>query len=102
MYCRDTTDVATEQIAGLRLKYYYAGLTKITDRPLETLARVESLEQAEFYECKGVTNAGLPYLASLPKLREVHLNGLPGVTQPGTRVFRRRFGCTIRREYGRE
>src|SRR5437763_1027242 len=32
MYCRDTTDMATEYIAGLELKYYYAGLTRITDR----------------------------------------------------------------------
>src|SRR5262249_14827806 len=35
MYCRETTDIATEHIAGLALKFYYAGLTKITDRSLE-------------------------------------------------------------------
>ncbi|HEY2019393.1 MAG TPA: hypothetical protein VGH38_38055 [Bryobacteraceae bacterium] len=87
MYCRDTTDVATEHIAGLELKYYYAGLTQITDRSLETLGRMASLEQVELYECKGVTDAGLPALAQLPRLREVHLDGLPGVTLEGTRVF---------------
>ncbi|MGH7426924.1 MAG: hypothetical protein ACREJ4_00910 [Candidatus Methylomirabilaceae bacterium] len=37
MYCRDTGDVATEHIAGLRLKSYYAGKTKITDRSLAIL-----------------------------------------------------------------
>ena len=58
MYCRDTTDVATEHIAGLQLKYYYAGLTQITDRSLAILGRMSSLEQVEFYECKGVTDAG--------------------------------------------
>jgi hypothetical protein len=88
MYCRDTTDLATEHIAGLEeLKYYYAGLTQITDRSLAILGRMSSLEQVEFYECKGVTDAGLRFLAGLPRLREVHLDGLPGVTHEGTRVF---------------
>jgi ankyrin repeat protein len=87
MYCRDTTDVATEHIAGLELKYYYAGLTQITDRSLAILGRMLSLEQVELYECKGVTDAGLIFLAGLPRLREVHLDGLPGVTLGGTQVF---------------
>ncbi|MCU1238781.1 MAG: hypothetical protein JWP63_6748 [Candidatus Solibacter sp.] len=87
MYCRDTTDAATEQIAGLKLKYYYAGLTQITDRSLEILGRMTALEQVEFYECKGITDAGLPFLTGLPNLREVHLDGLPGVTLQGTKVF---------------
>ena len=87
MYCRDTTDLATEHIAGLRLKYYYAGLTQITDRSLAILGRMPSLEQVELYECNGVTDAGLVFLAGLPRLREVHLDGLPGVTLGGTKVF---------------
>jgi hypothetical protein len=87
MYCRDTTDAATEHIAGLRLRYYYAGLTLITDRSLEILGRMPSLEQVELYECNGVTDAGLVFVAGLPRLREVHLDGLPGVTLEGTRVF---------------
>lgn len=41
----------------------------------------------EFYECAGVTDAGLVFLAGLPHLREVHLDGLPGVTLDGTRVY---------------
>jgi len=87
MYCRDTTDIATEHIAGLELKYYYAGLTKITDRSLAILGQMLSLEQVDFYECKGVTDSGLVFLAGLPRLREVHLDGLPGVTLEGTGVF---------------
>jgi ankyrin repeat protein len=87
MYCRDTTDIATEHIAGLELKYYYAGLTQITDRSLAILGRMASLEQVELYECKGVTDAGLVFLAGLPRLREVHLDGLPGVTLGGTQIF---------------
>jgi len=87
MYCRDTTDVATAHVANLRLKHYYAGLTKITDRSLEILGGMPSLEQVELYECNGVTDAGLPFLAALPHLREVTLEGLPGVTLAGTKVF---------------
>jgi hypothetical protein len=88
MYCRETGDAATEFIQGLEIRYYYAGLTQITDRSLEILGRMESLEQVEFYECLKITDAGLPFLARLPKLREVHLNGLPGVTLEGTKGFR--------------
>jgi hypothetical protein len=87
MYCRETTDIATGHIADLRIKYYYAGLTRITDRSLEILGTIDSLEQVEFYECQGVTDAGLPFLARLPNLKEVHLDGLPNVTLAGTRIF---------------
>jgi hypothetical protein len=87
MYCRETTDAATEHIAGLHLTYYYAGLTLITDRSLEILGRMTSLEQIELYECNHVTDAGLTFLAGLPRLREVHLDSLPGVTFEGTRVL---------------
>ena len=87
MYCRDTTDVATAHITALPLRYYYAGLTLITDRSLELLGRMTTVEQIEFYETKGITNAGLPFLAALPQLREVTFDSVPGVTLPGTRVF---------------
>jgi hypothetical protein len=87
MYCRETGDLATEHIEALPLKYYYAGLTQITDRSLAILGRVSSLEQIDLYECNGVTDAGLPFLTGLPRLSEVHLDGLPGVTLDGTRIF---------------
>jgi hypothetical protein len=88
MYCRETGDTATDHIRGLAIRYYYAGLTQITDRSLEILGGMESLEQVDLYECLKVTDAGLPFLARLPKLREVHLDGLPGVTLEGTKAFR--------------
>jgi hypothetical protein len=87
MYCRDTTDAATEQITRLPLRYYYAGLTQITDRSLALLGQIETLDQVEFYETTKVTDTGLPFLAQLPKLREVAFDHLPGVTLQGTRVF---------------
>jgi hypothetical protein len=81
MYCRDTGDAATEHLAGLtRLRTYYAGSTRITDRSLEILSRLDSLETVEFWACAGITDAGVALLAALPKLKELRLHGLPGVT----------------------
>jgi hypothetical protein len=59
----------------------------ITDRSLEILGRMLTLESIELYETKDVTDAGLVYVAGLPRLRDVHLSGLPNVTIAGTRVF---------------
>ncbi len=87
MYCRETTDVATEHIRNLRIKSYYAGKTKITDRSLEILGGVETLERIEFWECAGITDAGLPFLARLPNLREIEFGAVPGVTLDGIAVF---------------
>jgi ankyrin repeat protein len=88
MYCRETTDAATEHIAGLsHVKTYYAGATQITDRSLAILGRMSSLESIELYECKGITDAGLGLLARLPNLRKLGLAGLPNVTLAGTAVF---------------
>lgn len=88
MYCRDTGDAATEQIAGLsRLKTYYAGKTKITDRSLEILGSMPSLESLEFWECAGISNGGLAHLAGLPYLREITVGGSPNVTREGMAIF---------------
>jgi hypothetical protein len=88
MYCRDTTDAATEQIAGLpKLKTYYAGQTKITDRSLEILGGMRSLESIEFWNCAGITNAGARVLGSLPNLREVTFDGCRQITTGVRQLF---------------
>jgi hypothetical protein len=88
MYCRDTGDRATEHITGLaRLKSYYAGKTQITDRSLEILARMDTLERLEFWQCAGLTNAGIAPLARLPRLNEITLTGLPGVSPEAAGLF---------------
>jgi hypothetical protein len=88
MYCRDTGDSATEQIGGLKkLKYYYAGQTKITDRSLEILSRIRSLVRTEFWNCDGLTNAGIAQLVQLPNLQEITLDALRGVTKEVLAVF---------------
>jgi F-box/leucine-rich repeat protein 14 len=88
MYCRDTGDAATEHIGGLsRLQTYYAGKTRITDRSLEILGRMPSLERVEFWQCAGLTDAGMAHLAGLPRLREIGLDGLPNVTREAVALF---------------
>ena len=87
MYCRDTGDVATGHLTGLRLKSYYAGKTRITDRSLEILGRMPSLEKLEFWEIPGITDAGIAALADLPRLREISVGGSPNVTRAGMAVF---------------
>jgi hypothetical protein len=82
MYCRDTGDAATGHIAGLaKLRLYYAGQTRITDRSLELLARMGSLEDLEFWACSGITDAGVAGLAILPRLREIRIGGCKRVTR---------------------
>jgi len=88
MYCRDTTDVATEHIQALpNLKKYHAGYTHITDRSLEMLSRMSSLEEVSFEGCKWITDAGLTALATLPRLRELSVGGSPNVTRTGASAF---------------
>lgn len=80
MYCRDTTDAATEHITGLRkLSYYFNSYTTITDRTPELLSAMDSLERITFDACHGLTNAGVARLARLPRLREMRVSG-KGVT----------------------
>jgi hypothetical protein len=88
MYCRETGDAATGHIAGLtKLKSYYAGSTHITDRSLEILEGLSSLEIIEFYECLGISDAGIGLLAGLPQLHELTVGGSPKVTREGAAVF---------------
>jgi hypothetical protein len=88
MYCRDTGDEATGYITGLsELKTYYAGATQITDRSLEILGRMPSIESLEFWECGGISDAGLAHLASLPRLRKISVGGSPRVTRAGLAIF---------------
>jgi hypothetical protein len=93
MYCRDTTDAATEHIAQLRqLKQYFNSYTTITDRTPELLSMIDSLERVTFDACHGLTDTGVARLARLPRLRELRVSGR-GITsavqsafQPGVAV----------------
>jgi hypothetical protein len=81
MYCRETTDVATEHIVRMpALTRYFASYTRITDRTPELLATMPSLESVELSGCAGVTNAGIAALRGAPRLREVKLGGMQRVT----------------------
>ena len=76
MYCRDTTDAATEHITSLRkLTHYFNSYTTITDRTPELLSTIDSLERVVFDVCHNLTDAGIAKLARLPRLREVRVSG---------------------------
>jgi hypothetical protein len=80
MYCRDTTDAATEQIAGLsKLNRYFNSYTVVTDRTPEVLSKMDSLERITFDACHNLTNEGVAKLARLPHLKELRVSG-KGVT----------------------
>lgn len=80
MYCRDTTDAATEHITGLpKLARYFASYTLITDRTPALLSTIDSLEEVTFDTCHGLTNVGIGSLSRLPRLRSVSVAGR-GVT----------------------
>jgi hypothetical protein len=88
MYCRDTTDVATGHIVGMsKLKKYHAGYTLITDRSLEMLSGMESLEELSFEGCKYITDEGVTFLTALPRLREISIGGCPKVTRAALSAF---------------
>jgi len=88
MYCRDTGDEATEHISRLsRLRTYYAGSTQISDRSLDILSKMSSLEEIELSDCKKITNAGVGLLARLPNLRVISVDGCPKVTREAMTTF---------------
>ena len=81
MYCRDTTDRATEHLATMTtLKKYFVSYNRITDRTPEILSGITSLEELTFDSCAGLTNDGIKALARLPRLRSVSVGGMPRVT----------------------
>lgn len=88
MYCRDTGDLATEHIVGLSgLKEYYAGQTLITDRSLEILGGLLSLETIALSACAGISDAGLVHLARLPRLSKLSVDASARVTRAGIAIF---------------
>ena len=87
MYCRDTTDAASEHLPGLsKLTYYFNSYTTITDRTPEILSTMDALERITFDACHGLTDSGVARLARLPRLRELRVSGR-GVTAAVGRPF---------------
>jgi hypothetical protein len=88
MYCRETTDAATEHLTGLtKLKKYFASYNLITDRTPELLSNISSLEEVTFDSCAGLSNAGIAHLARLPRLRQLSVGGMPKVTGEVATLF---------------
>ncbi len=93
MYCRDTTDAATEHLIGLpHLRRYFASYTQITDRTPALLSTIKSLEDITFDSCAQLTNDGIASLAALPRLKALRVSGrgitaaVAGAFPPGITV----------------
>ena len=94
MYCRDTTDAATEHITGLPQAHVLLQQLHDDHRSHAGAAvGMDSLERITFDACHGLTNAGVARLARLPRLRELRVAGR-GITSdvrhafpPRVRVF---------------
>jgi hypothetical protein len=95
MYCRETGDKATEQIADLKLKSYYAGHTQITDHSLDVLSRMTTLARIDLYGRHGITDAGVHRLTALPHLRHLSMEGCRNLT----RAAAAGFGSQVRVNY---
>lgn len=88
MYCRETTDAATEHLTALSaLTYYFNSYTTVTDRTPALLASVRSLERITFDTCHALTDDGVAALGALPRLRELRVSG-SGVTPQLAKRFR--------------
>jgi hypothetical protein len=88
MYCRYTTDRATEHIARLpALRRYFASYTRITNRTPMLLSDMPSLEDITFDSCAGLSDDGIAALARLPSLRTLRVASMPRVTRDVARVF---------------
>lgn len=88
MYCRETTDAATERITGLEhLSAYFNSYTTITDRTPALLATMPSLERITFDACHNLTDDGIRQLRALPRLKELRVAG-SRLTAGATKGFR--------------
>ena len=96
MYTDDTGDAATRHVAGLRrLRRYYAGDTRITDRSLDVLAAMPVLESVELWNCPAVTDAGVAALARSTSIRRVVLDTAPKVSRNAKALFREGVDVSI-------
>jgi F-box/leucine-rich repeat protein 14 len=88
MYCNDTDDAATEYLAGLsNLHKYNIWTTQITDKSLDVLSGMDSLQQILLQKCNRLTDEGLAKLQRLPLLRSLSLQQCQGLTEKGIGVF---------------
>jgi len=75
--------VASISVVGLKKKLRSLS----TVGSLEILSGIRSLARAEFWNCDGLTNAGIARLVQLPNLQELTLDGLRGVTKEVPALF---------------
>jgi RNA polymerase sigma factor (sigma-70 family) len=87
MYCEDMDDAAAAHLGRLELKRLGVWSARIGDTTLDMLARMSSLEEILLYNCADVSNGGIRSIAGLPRLKEVTLEKLQGVSVDAAAAF---------------
>jgi len=101
MYCQritqdgrrinNTGDQSTEYFCAhaTKLRAYNIWLSDITDRSLELLSGMQSIESLLFYDCPKITDSGVRSLAAAPRLKSIDLQENPNVTPAALSDFDR-------------
>jgi F-box and leucine-rich repeat protein 14 len=83
--CDNITDKGLEHLANLtsleRLNLW--GCYNITDKDLEHLTNLTSLERINLLCCYNITDKGIEHLANLTSLKELDLAGCENITDKG-------------------
>ncbi len=75
----DVTNDLLAQLAGLpKLRSVLLADTKVTDASLEAIGKIPTIENLDLRGC-AITNAGMPYLSGLTKLKALKFNGKNGL-----------------------
>jgi hypothetical protein len=70
------TDEGLAHLSSLKLKQLeLVQLRKVTDAGLAHTASIETLESLNLSNCEELTNAAIPHLKRLPKLKQIKLGG---------------------------
>lgn len=89
MYCKNTTDRASEHLVNAKkLKVYHIWGTKITDHSLELLSQIKTLEELLFWNCSNLSDSGLSTLNKFPSLKSVDIQECEKLTSAGIKTIK--------------
>lgn len=95
------TDNGVMQLANLgpeHLKTIDLGHnSNITNKSLQYIATIKSVEELLLFDCKNITDEGLSYIQDMPNLRYLDVSGCEGITEKGLNLLAKRKDIQIRK-----